>query len=301
MLGFALAALAAVGNAASNILQRLANARAGPALSLSPRLFVELVRQPVWLAGVAAVIASFLLQAGALDAGALAAVQPVIIMELPLTLVAASLVLGASLGSREWSAVLFMTVGLVVLILFLDPRPVPRLDVPALTWVLAIVSSLAAIAALVLAGLRTVGDRRAALWGAAVGVDFGLTAAFMKGMTHALHHGLAGVLASWPTYAMVAAGISAMYLLQHALNAGTLVAAQPGITLLDPLTAILWGALVFGEPTSGGVDRVWAALGAVLLAGGSYLLARSPVLQAVHEPPPRAAVPDQRPLEAATR
>lgn len=300
MLGFVLAALAAVSNAASNLLQREANRRASPELALSPRLFGALLRQPVWLAGVAAVTVSFVLQVGALDAGALAAVQPVIIMELPITLVGAALLLGARLGTREWVATLLMTGGLVLLIVFLDPRPVARLDVDPLTWGLATAATVGVIALLVVAGWRASSARRAALWGAACGVDFGLTAAFMKGMTHALHRGVAGVFGSWSTYAMVAAGIAGMYLLQHALHAGRLVAAQPGITLLDPLTAILWGALVFGEPTDAGGALAWAGVGACALGIGAWVLARAPALAEVQsdEPPPSPAPSDAPPDRA---
>lgn len=295
MLAFALAGLAAVSNAASNLLQREANRRAPPTLALSLGLFGSLLRQKVWLAGIGAVMVSFLLQVGALDTGALAAVQPVIIMELPLTLVGASVLLGAPMGAREWAATVLMTAGLVVLIVFLDPHPVARLALSTSTWALASAATVAAVAVLTLAGWRTRTDRRAALWGAACGVLFGLTAAYMKGMTHVLHRGPAGVLESWTTYAMAATGIASMYLLQHALHAGRLVAAQPGITLLDPLTAILWGALVFGEPTADASGLVWAAVGAATLATGAWLLARSPVLAQAHAPPS----PPQRGTDSA--
>lgn len=283
MLAFALASLAAISNATSNLLQREANRRVPPKLALSFGLVGSLLRQKMWLAGIGAVIVSFVLQVGALDAGALAAVQPVIIMELPLTLIGAAVLLGAPMGAREWTASLLMTAGLVVLIVFLDPHPVARLALPASTWAMASAGTVAAIGVLVVAGWRAVTERRAAWWGAAAGIAFGLTAAYMKGMTHALHRGPAGVFGSWTTYAMVGTGIAGMYLLQHALHAGRLVAAQPGITLLDPLTAILWGALVFGEPTAGTSGMLWAAVGATALGAGAWLLARSPALQETHE------------------
>lgn len=283
MLAFVLASLAAVSNATSNLLQREANRRVPPKLALSLGLVGSLLRQKVWLAGIGAVIVSFVLQVGALDTGALAAVQPVIIMELPLTLVGAATLLGAPMGVREWTATLLMTAGLVVLIVFLDPHPVARLTVPASTWAVASAGTVAAIVVMVVAGWRAATERRAAWWGAASGTAFGLTAAYMKGMTHALHRGPVGVLGSWTTYAMVGTGIAGMYLLQHALHAGRLVAAQPGITLLDPLTAILWGALVFGEPTAGTPGLLWAAVGATALGAGAWLLARSPALQEARE------------------
>jgi hypothetical protein len=54
-------------------------------------------------------------------------------------------------------------------------------------------------------------------------------------------------MTSWQLYAMVGTRIAAMFLLQSAMNAGRLVAAQPGLTLTDPIVSILWGVLVFHE------------------------------------------------------
>lgn len=61
------------------------------------------------------------------------------------------------------------------------------------------------------------------------------------------HGGLGPVLTSWQTYAAVIAGPASFFLLQKALQAGTLVASQPGFTLVNPLVSVIWGVLVFGE------------------------------------------------------
>ncbi len=50
----------------------------------------------------------------------------------------------------------------------------------------------------------------------------------MKAMTTAITaHGFLALFTTWQTYAMIAAGGLAMFLLQSALNAGTLLAANP--------------------------------------------------------------------------
>jgi drug/metabolite transporter (DMT)-like permease len=237
----------------------------------------DLARHKSWLAGVAAIIVSFLLQVAALNFGQLAAVQPVVILELPLTLIGASLFLGASMRRREWLAAGLLTVGVAAVITGLSPRGGAS-RVAALTWIVGIGASAGVIVALVVAGRRFDGPRRGALIGAATGVDFGLTAALMKAMTHALAAGLLGVLTSWATYAMAAAGISAMFLMQNALQAGRLVTAQPGVTLLDPVTAIIWGTVGFHEHTSGGFMLAVAVAGGVIMAAGAVTLSRSPAL-----------------------
>lgn len=67
-----------------------------------------------------------------------------------------------------------------------------------------------------------------------------------------------------------------MFLTQSALNAGQLIAAQPGLTLSDPLISVLWGLLAFHEQ----VRQGWYILGEMACAGvivaGVLMLARSP-------------------------
>src|ERR1700729_1962439 len=49
---------------------------------LSPRIFADLVRQPLWLTALAANVAGFALQVVALDSGSLALVQPLLVGDL---------------------------------------------------------------------------------------------------------------------------------------------------------------------------------------------------------------------------
>jgi drug/metabolite transporter (DMT)-like permease len=77
---------------------------------------------------------------------------------------------------------------------------------------------------------------------------------------------------------MVAAGVLGMFLTQSALNAGQLIAAQPGLSLSDPLISVLWGVLAFHEQ----IRQGWYIPGEVACAGvivaGVVTLARSPLL-----------------------
>lgn len=90
-------------------------------------------------------------------------------------------------------------------------------------------------------------SRRAAVLAVAAGTAFGLTAALIKGMTETFSQGFTVLLTSWELYGMIAAGVLGVFLVQSAMNAGRLIAAQPGLTLSDPIVSILWGVLVFGE------------------------------------------------------
>jgi hypothetical protein len=107
---------------------------------------------------------------------------------------------------------------------------------------------------------------------------FGLTAALMKGMTGTFTGGIGGVLTHWELYGMIATGLLGMFLLQSALNAGQLLAAQPGLTLTDPIVSILWGVMVFDERVRADWFAVLAVVSMLVLAGAVVVLARSPML-----------------------
>jgi hypothetical protein len=93
--------------------------------------------------------------------------------------------------------------------------------------------------------------------------------------------GVLAVISSWQLYAAGAAGIVSFWLLENAYHAGPLAAAQPGITLADPLVATTWGVFVFSEPIRTGPVLVLVVLPAAALIAGAVALIRSPRLQAL--------------------
>lgn len=278
MLTYLFAALAACANATSSVLQRKADREEPAADNLSLRLIWDLLHEPVWFGGVLAVIAGFLLQATALSRGALAVVEPVLVLELPVALLLAGAVFHRRLHAREWTAAGAITLGLAGLLYFLAPSAGSGTGVAPLEWALGSAATLATVGVLVGIARRSGGSRKAALLGVATGVCFGLTAAYMKAMTNALSQGITAIFTTWETYAMIFAGALGMFLLQSALNAGRLVAAQPGFTAADPVVSILWGVLVFGEQVRGGWYLILVGASVVVAAWGVFLLSRSPLV-----------------------
>ncbi len=98
---------------------------------------------------------------------------------------------------------------------------------------------------------------------------------------------------------MVASGLVAMFLMQNALQAGRLIAAQPGISLADPGVSILWGILAFGERIRGGAYTAGAVLSGVALAAGVVMLSRSPLLHEQSGPGPASDREEQPACEAS--
>jgi drug/metabolite transporter (DMT)-like permease len=288
VLKYLLAVLAACANATSSVMQRKANREVPRKQNLSPRLIWSLAHQPTWFGGVLAITAGFLLQAAALGNGQLSVVEPILVLELPATLILASWVFRARLGWREWASIALMAAGLAGVLFALSPSGGQTANVRWYAWLTAIGINLAVAGALVAYGRRGPAGRgrsdkagsarQAAVLGVAAGSAFGLTAALMKGMTGTFAAGIGGVVTHWELYGMIATGVLGMFLLQSALNAGQLIAAQPGLTLTDPIVSILWGVLVFGERVRTGWFVIPAVAGALMLAAAVLVLIRSPLL-----------------------
>ncbi|MEV8565404.1 DMT family transporter [Streptomyces sp. NPDC051322] len=279
MLSVLLAVLAAVANAAASVLQRKAARDQPESENLSWRLLLSLLHRPVWFAGILSIIVGFLLQAVALSNGRLSVVEPVLVLELPVTLLLSALVFRSRLGAREWGASAAMAAGLAGLLYFLSPSAGSSADVSGRLWAVASCVNLLLVGALVWWARTTPpGARRAALLGVATGCGFGFTAALIKGMTQTYSQGVAALFTSWQVYAMIVAGAGAMFLLQSAMQAGRLLATQPGLTMADPVVSILWGVLVFGEEVRGGVFIILSVVAALVVAGAVIMLTRSPLL-----------------------
>jgi drug/metabolite transporter (DMT)-like permease len=288
VLKYFLAVLAACANATSSVLQRKANREVPKKQNLTPRLIWSLAHQPTWFGGVLAITAGFLLQAAALGNGQLSVVEPILVLELPATLILASWVFRSRLGRREWACVVLMAAALAGMLFTLSPSAGQTSQVRWYAWLLAVGVNLTVAGVLVAFARRgpagrgrtdnASGARQAALLGVAAGSVFGLTAALMKAMTGTFAGGIVGLLTHWELYGMITTGVLGMFLLQSAMNAGQLIAAQPGLTLSDPIVSILWGVLVFGERVRTGWFAVLAGLSALVLAAAVLVLIRSPLL-----------------------
>ena len=112
MISVVLALLTAASNATASVLQRRAASQARTSRPLGLSLIADLARRRIWLAGIAMVVVAALLQAAALATGPIALVQPIFIVELPLTLLLSSYVWRRRLDRRTWGAVALVTVSL---------------------------------------------------------------------------------------------------------------------------------------------------------------------------------------------
>ncbi|MFF5481972.1 DMT family transporter [Streptomyces sp. NPDC012935] len=276
---------AALSNAVATVLQRKAALTVPSSKGFRAGLILDLLRRPVWLAGILAVIAAAVCQALALATGPLTIVQPLFILELPLTLIVASLLMHRHLPGRGWLAVAVVVAGLAVALAAASPSG-NRTHVELDRWIPALAVCMGLVAGLALAALRRPeGRARAACLGAATAISYAVTAALMKASTHIFEEqGLGGFLSAWQTYGFAATGVCALFLLENAMQAGPLVASQPALTLGDALVSLALGITLYEETIRSGWWLLPQLFGVALIAAGVLALARIPLTQAMVAP-----------------
>ncbi|WDT89801.1 DMT family transporter [Streptomyces sp. SCSIO-PteL053] len=278
------AVLTALSNGSASVLQRRAAMEVPDSEAMRLSLMTRLVRQKVWLAGIGLVIVAAVCQAIALATGPIAVVQPIFVIELPLTLLVAGLVMRVRADAVVWSGVAAVTAGLALGMAAAAPVE-GRDTVEDLAWIPALLVTGVFEAGLIVTALRTRGNARAALLGLAAACGYALTAALMKdAMANLDDGGVVALLASWQLYATAAAGVGALFLLQNALQAGSLVAVQPMLTLGDALISILYGVTLFDEELRTGWWLVPELVALALIAAGCVRLARTPLARGTLAP-----------------
>jgi drug/metabolite transporter (DMT)-like permease len=247
------------------------------------QLILRLARRPVWLLGIASMIAGFFFQLTALRYGALALVQPILALELLLVFgyMAVAGRRRVRIKRRDWLAAAAMSAGIAVFLRLASPSG-GRLHAPGASWLLAGLITLGAVLVAVAAAFGlghrpgASSTRRAALLGSATGIAWGFVAAVIKELSSHLGGGIGAVFSTWSLYLLLIVGAATMLLASHALAAGPLAASQPGFTILDPLSACLLGVLLFGEHIrTGPWDLAGEALALALLIAGASGLSRS--------------------------
>lgn len=292
MLTVLLAVLAAAFNAVGAVLQRRVGQAQPDRHAFSGQLLWNLLRRPVWVVGVLMLVLGFLAQAAALSVGGIAMVQPLLVAELPLALLLGSILSHVRPRRVEWVSISVLAGGLAIFVFCLAPHGGDPRAASGLVWALGLAIAVVIVGVVVMLARARLRNRRAALLGIATGTVFGVDAALTSAVGAAYRDGLPGVFTAWQTYLLLLVlGPAAFFLLQNALQAGSLVASQPGFTLANPVVSVVWGLVVFGEEVRGGWWTAAAVLGAALIATGTVMLTRSPLLSGQ----PRETKPDRAP------
>ncbi|MGW5658873.1 DMT family transporter [Streptomyces sp. NPDC003758] len=272
-----LAALFAVMGAASNAVGTAFQRKAASTVARGGglRLLIELAHRPAWVIGIGGVVGAALFQALALVNGPMALVQPLFVLELPFALMIAAPLMRRRLPAAAWWGITGVVMGLALVLGSAAPSGVVD-QASMVRWIPVLAACLGAMAAAV--AIARPGRPplfRAAVLAAASAVGNALTAALLKSATGRFAQGGIGAfLQSWQTYGFALTGVSAILLLENALQAGWLTASQPALTIGDATVSLLLGITLFDERIRTGWWLLPEAVGVAVIVWGVVRLSR---------------------------
>jgi drug/metabolite transporter (DMT)-like permease len=278
-----LAFLAACSFALGTVLQQKADVQAS-AQTRDQRFLVQILRRPVWLAGLGVQVAGWVFQAFALKNGALMVVQSVTTLSLVIALPLGAKITNQQIGGRVIIGAVATVAG-IGLFLFGGSPQGGTSHPDAAAWWSAMVATVAVIGLLAGFAWHRAGAAKALLLGSAAGVGFALQAAVTKVFMTELGHGVAALLGDWTTYALIASAVAGFVLQQSALSTNVLAPAMASSNAVTLFASVIFGLTVFGESLSHGHGRLasaiaglaFALIGIVLLAGAKPSLAAEPL------------------------
>lgn len=236
-------------------------------------LLLHVVRQWRWLLGMAASLTGLGLHAVALHSGSLTVVQPLVVTGLVFSFLFRA-ALDRRLPSRRtmlW--VLLTAAGLTTFLLASGSGAGGRIEPTGTALMLGLG---AAAATLGWAAASRSPQHAGLLLGAAAGVVYGLIGGTLKATTDAGSRGAIALFASWPVYVLVALGVAGFLLNQQAYRQAPLSRSLPAANTVNPVVAVVFGVVGFGERPAGSTGAVAAeVLGLLGMLVGVFFLARS--------------------------
>jgi drug/metabolite transporter (DMT)-like permease len=269
-------AFASAFTSALNVVTQHLASTAAPAKDKGWRLALYLVRNPLWLFGVGAIIGSFVFQAVALYEGKISVVQSILVTELVFSLVIGALWLHRSVVPAAWVSALVTCAGLALFLVMSEPKgghPGPT----GAAWVPAVVTFGGLTAALTLLAGRGSPLKRGALYASGSGIVAAILATFLKSTTDVLgDNGVIATFKNWALYALIATVIIEVVLTQAALHYGPLAVSQPLMVIVNPFVSIILGIWLYGEHFQGGTWKIAVgALGFTIMVVGVVFLGRT--------------------------
>lgn len=262
------------------VLQQHVAAEAGSAArEVSATLLIELVRRPLWVAGIACMVGGNVLGALAYGRGSLTLVEPLGAANLFFALPLAAAWRRSRLGVREYAGATALVAGLGGFMAAAGPARVKDAPIAATDWLIAALAIVAVVGLLTWVAKRVTLGEEATLLAAGAGILFGLQDALTQRTVGEMSHGVAALLTSWQPYALISVAIAGIALNQNAFKLAPLPASLPALTIAEPLCGIGLGAGLFAQhirlqPPYLAIEIL--SLGAMAI--GVTLVARSPVV-----------------------
>jgi hypothetical protein len=264
----------------SSVADQRSTKRVKPERSLSPRILLDLVRQPLWLIAVGANLAGFALQVVALSFGSLALVQPLLVCDLVFAVLISRYLAwqtGDQLpGGRRGVLAVFAGVGAAtagVAGFLVIGRPSGGHGDVSFDVLLPLAVGLVVVMGGCLAVAARNRNLRPLALALACGTSYGVAAFAVKLVTTEFGGGPAQVFTNWPIYVLAVVGPVGFILNQNAFQQGTFLApVQAIITTADPVISIGLGVLWLGVVLRSSPADIFGEVASLLLMTAGIII-----------------------------
>jgi len=244
-----------------------------PKVSLAePSSLLKLVGQTMWLFGTVAMLTGYVVQAVALDRGQVSIVQPLLVTTVVFALPLGYYLTRQSVGRREIVGAFVIIAGLALFTIFGHPAD-GNGNAPGRDWLIVIVLVAIVSGAMLSFANRGGASVKAAMYGSAAGVLFGLSASLTKPTLDYLKDGIGSMLSHWEPYVLAIVGILGFVLQQISLGTGRLAPSVATVSTVNPFVSILIGTFLLDERLSRPTWHVVVAIvGLALALGGAVVI-----------------------------
>lgn len=286
-VGLLIALAGALGYALGAALQQYEAVVAGASL--------KLVRRPRWWIGGVIGFTGACLHAVALSFAPLVAVQPISVATLVFAVPLAAFMYGRRPYRAEILGSAAVAVGLLWLMLLVPQHNVtPRLSDGAALAFLGVIGAITLVTQVL--ARRFHGSARALLLSVGAGVVTASVSTFVRVVGGGME-GDWGRLLHWFTLAVPVLLVCAVVLLQRSYAVGYFGIAYAGVQVIDPITSVLAGAILLGEPLpTSPSTAIPALLAGALTIGGTITLGRLTPDHSKPAPAPAPAPPVPAPV-----
>jgi hypothetical protein len=250
------------------------------------RLLLDLMRRPLWWAGIASMIVGELLAGLALQLAAVAVVEPLLSANLLFALGFAAALARHRIAWQEVAGSLLLSAALGVFIAIGNPHGSSGHQPNVAVVVLAVDVVGTVVAVLVLVAKRSDLVKESVLLATGAGLLFGLQDVSTRAvLVRADHHGVASVLTNLWIYVVLGAAVLGILLSQSAFETARLDHSLPPIAAAEPVAGIALGVTLLGDVLSVSVVGLLVeSLCLVAMIAGVALIGRSPNLASGRRP-----------------
>jgi drug/metabolite transporter (DMT)-like permease len=216
-----------------------------------PRSLVKLFLDPRWLLAIAGDFLGFLLQIGALAAGSVVVVQPLVVLMLPVSLFVGYVLGGPRPRPADYLGCCAVVGGLAVFLSLIGEPHSGR--VPHSRSIAVAVLFVLLVGLAICIAVRKQGSIiRGAAYGAVAGTYFGTLAVMVDACSDRVERaGVHGLVATprglVPLAGIALLGLGGIILTQLSFQVGALAATLPANLAADPLTGVVLGAILLRE------------------------------------------------------